>query len=350
MQSFLLDLWSDLRAKRLWPVAALLAIAIAAIPFTLVKKQQPAPSPSPATSSTQGQTQTVKLPSVSLDTTAGEVPSKLQSFDTKRNPFKPLRDISKAASTSDTTKTVDLGASPKSSSSSSSSSSSGSGSSSSSSGGSSSSSGGSGSSSGGSSSGTGSSTGSVVGPQVTYYTYRADISFGKPGHEKTIKSVEKFSFLGDAKAPAAVYMGITDDTKYAVFAIDIAGFGVAGEGTCKPADDNCQFVYLGVGDSVNETTITSLDGSETYNLKLLKIKRVTLDPKTVESTPLSNDTAPTGKSSGKKPSGLTSTKGKPTDSGVPSTADTGGEPRPQSLFDVLSQSHPATDTTARAKK
>ena len=341
MHSFLLDLWSDLRAKKLWPVALLLAVAIVAIPFTLVKKEEPAPAPSPTASTNQGQTKTVQLPSVVLDQTAGEVPSKLQAFDTKRNPFKPLLDIAKADSTDGTNAKVDLGKGPSASSSSSSkpsaSSTSGSGSSS--------------GSSGGSSSGTGSSTGSVVGPQVTYFTYRADIKFGKPGHEKTIKSVDKFSMLGDEKTPAAVYMGITDDTKYAVFAINVSGFATAGEGTCKPAEDDCQFVYLGVDQDSNETTITSVDGSETYNLQLLKIKRVKLDPKDVESTPLSNDNSnsnTTGKSSGKK--GLS--KDKPSDAGVPNAAsgDTAADARPQSLFEVLSQSQPATDTTAREKK
>jgi hypothetical protein len=320
MQSFLLDLWHDLREKKLWPVAALLVAAIAAVPFTLVKKEEPAPPPSSNSGTAgQGQTRTVKLPTVSLDSTAGTVPSKLQAFDTKRNPFKPLKDIAKADQAGGKDKTVDLGKSPSSSSG---------GSGSGSSGGS-----GSGSSGGsGSGSGTGSSTGSVVGPQVTYYTYRADISFGEPGHEKTTESVEKFSMLGEDKAPAAVYMGITDDTKYAVFAIDVANFAVAGEGDCKPADDDCQFVYLSTSEAGNETTITSTDGTLTYNLKLLKIKRVKLDAKSVETKPLS-------KTDGSK-TAKTSEKGK----------DAGESPRPQSLFEVLSQSQPTTDATARTKK
>src|SRR3954470_12988584 len=118
MQSFLLDLWHDLREKKLWPVAAVLAIGIAAVPFTLVKKEEPAPAPSTASTGTQGATTEVKLPTVSLDSTAGTVPSKLQAFDTKPTPFKPLKDIAKASDTSDENKTVDLGKSPSSGSSS----------------------------------------------------------------------------------------------------------------------------------------------------------------------------------------------------------------------------------------
>jgi hypothetical protein len=37
MNKLLLDLWHDLRAKRLWPVAALLAIALVAVPVVLKK-------------------------------------------------------------------------------------------------------------------------------------------------------------------------------------------------------------------------------------------------------------------------------------------------------------------------
>ena len=35
MKIFLLDLWHDLRAKRLWPVAAVLAVALVAVPVVL---------------------------------------------------------------------------------------------------------------------------------------------------------------------------------------------------------------------------------------------------------------------------------------------------------------------------
>ena len=37
MTTFFLDLWQDLREKRLWPVAAGLAVAIVALPVALVK-------------------------------------------------------------------------------------------------------------------------------------------------------------------------------------------------------------------------------------------------------------------------------------------------------------------------
>ena len=45
MKVFLLDLWQDLRAKRLWPVAVVLLLGLAAVPVLLAK---PAEDPGPA--------------------------------------------------------------------------------------------------------------------------------------------------------------------------------------------------------------------------------------------------------------------------------------------------------------
>ena len=44
MKAFALDLWHDLREKRLWPVAVLLLAALVAVPVLLAK---PADDPGP---------------------------------------------------------------------------------------------------------------------------------------------------------------------------------------------------------------------------------------------------------------------------------------------------------------
>ena len=309
MHTFVLDLWHDLREKRLWPFAALLLIAIAAVPFTLMKKEQPAPPA--ATATTQAAPAGDKLPTIALDDISAKSASNLSEFSQK-NPFKPLSDLPKVTK-DDTNKTVNLGASPDSGSSS--------GDSGSSSGGSSSdgastasSSGGSGGSGGSSGSG----AGSYVGPRTTYYAYRADIKFGLAGEAKAMKQVEAFTLLGDEKAPAAMFMGVTDDHKFAVFAVDTATYETEGEQDCKPTPEACEFVYLKVGEDGNETTLTSLDGEKSYDLSLTAIKRVTLDKDQVENVP--------------------------TEDAADDAADTGAnekrskvESQPKSLFDVLAK-------------
>jgi len=298
MHTFLLDLWHDLREKRLWPFAALLLIAIAAVPFTLLKKEQSAPAAS--TPSTQAAPAGDKLPTIALDDISAKSPSDLSEFSQK-NPFKPLRDLPKVTDAEGENTTVNLGASPESDSKSA-----GGGepaSSSSSTGG------------GASPSKPGSGAGSYVGPRTTYYAYRADIKFGLAGEAKTMKQVEAFTLLGDEKAPAAMFMGVTDDHKYAVFAVDTASYESQGEEECKPSPDACEFVYLKVGEDGNETTLTSLDGEKSYDLSLTAIKRVILDKNQVESVPTEDakdDTAAAEKRN---------------------TVD----PEPRSLFDVLAK-------------
>jgi hypothetical protein len=283
MNSFLLDLWHDLREKRLWPIAALLLVATAAVPVVLLQKAQPAGTPAP--SATQAQPVADKLPTVTLDDIGNKVPSDLTAFKTsQRNPFKPLKDLPKVDKGASTTVTRGKASSSASSSSSSSGSGSGSGGSTG------------GTSAGGSGSGGG--AGSYVGPKTTYFTYRADISFGTPGKEKTTKQLETFSLLGDEKNPAAMFMGISDDHKYAVFTVDTARYTSNGEHQCKPSEDRCELIYLKVDEDSNETTFTSLDGQTTYNLKILAIKRIVLDKAAVENVPTENKN-PSSKSAGK---------------------------------------------------
>ncbi len=43
MKNFFEDVWQDLREKRLWPVAALLAVALVALPFVMAKKRKNPP-------------------------------------------------------------------------------------------------------------------------------------------------------------------------------------------------------------------------------------------------------------------------------------------------------------------
>ena len=46
--SVITDTWRQLVRRRLWPVAALLVAALAAVPFLLAKDPEPAPVASPA--------------------------------------------------------------------------------------------------------------------------------------------------------------------------------------------------------------------------------------------------------------------------------------------------------------
>src|SRR3954471_13740121 len=177
MTTFFIDLWHDLRERRLWPVAVGLLAAIVAVPAILFKPVSNATPPSAAAPKPTG---VATLPVVNVE--SGPIRgSKLESFKaSEKNPFKPMKDLAAAPGTNGTDGSTGADAT---------SSAGGSGGS----GGSSSAAGGSGSSGGGSVSGGspgGSSTPSSSGgstpsgssaPSTQWFRYAADFSFGKTG-------------------------------------------------------------------------------------------------------------------------------------------------------------------------
>lgn len=85
MKVLLLDIAHDLRSKRLWPVAAVLVIAIIAVPVLLLGGGSDAELPPPVAVAPSPQSQ---LPTVRVSETPEGGSSKLGEF-TKHNPFKP---------------------------------------------------------------------------------------------------------------------------------------------------------------------------------------------------------------------------------------------------------------------
>jgi hypothetical protein len=276
MTTFFIDLWHDLREKRLWPVAVGLLAAIVAVPVILFK---PASAPSGPAVAVPQRNAPDTLPVVSVDDgpTQG---SRLESFSEK-NPFKPMKDLAK-----DTTPRVSApkGGGPASGGSSSGAPLGGSHAGGSPAGG---------SPAGGSSTGGSGSTGTPGGgtpsspggasPSATprhtsiqWFRYVADLSFGEPGATKKIASAPLYSLLPDAKHPTIVYLGTGDDYKSVVLFIADPAFTAAGEGKCNAPGAACRFVTLRTSDSADEETFASTDGSVTYAVKLLGIHRQNL--------------------------------------------------------------------------
>jgi hypothetical protein len=286
--NFFMDLWHDLREKRLWPVAVGLIAAIVAVPAILFK---PASDAAPPASVPPKAASADTLPVVAVES-GPSVGSKLEAFDEK-NPFKPMKDLAKA-------QTGGSGAGA------------GSGSASGSGSGSGATSPGTGGFGGGTGSDTGSgsdpasggtpsggspSGGSPSGgspsdpsPNTRWFHYTADFSFGAPGKPKSFKNIGSFTLLPDENTPAIVFVGIDSDHKSAMFFISDPAFEAQGEGECNASGDACRFVTLKLGDTNDEETFTASDGSVSYDLKLLKINREEL------GTGSSPDPTPAGKS------------------------------------------------------
>ena len=259
MTTFLLDLWHDLREKRLWPVAVGLLAATVAIPMIMLK---PASEATDAPAVVANTSNDGALPAVSVDGSPSRG-SKLESFN-QRNPFRPLSDLqqkpasSPAGGGSSSGGPSVPGGSPSGSKASS--------------GGSSAGSGGSGGSSTPSSGGSTPSPGGSGAPSVQWFRYTADIRFGTPTDTKRMNDVQSLTLLPDEKNPAVVFMGVSEDAKSAIFFIADPAFRAEGEGECN-SDEDCRFVKLGLDEDSDEQSFISEDGSVQYDIKLLKLNR-----------------------------------------------------------------------------
>jgi hypothetical protein len=268
MTTFFIDLWHDLREKRLWPVAVGLLAAIVAVPVILFKPASEATPPS-VSAPKGGPTPTLPVVTVDSGPTMG---SHLEAFSaSEKNPFKPMKDLAKTTGSSSSSKSSSSGSSSSGGSSGSSSSSGGSSAKPTGSGTSSSPSGG-GSTSPGTGSG-GTSPGNST-PTVKWFHYTADFTFGQSGKKpKTYKSTASFTLLPDETKPVVVFMGVDTDHKTALFYIADPGFTAQGEGKCNAKGAACRFVTLKVSDTADEETFSAIDGSISYDVKLTGIKR-----------------------------------------------------------------------------
>ena len=292
MKTFLLDIWHDLRAKRLWPVAVVLLAGIVAVPFVLAKKAEeptvtaPAPAAEAEAPKADGP---AELAQVKLEELGQGTGSSLSSFKDPSNPFAPPRKVlEKISAEADgsgapaeggsggdaTVKGGSLGGGASADEAPADTGSGGSGG---------------GSTSGGDTGGgigdtgeTGDTgdTGDTPAPPVdggektttVNYTYVADVTFRANNRRRKIKAMEKLDILPDRANPLLIFLGVTENAGNAVFLVD-STLAAAGEGTCKPSNSNCAFLYLGPG---SEHEFTNDEG-DSYTLRVDEIRRVKLD-------------------------------------------------------------------------
>jgi hypothetical protein len=275
MKNLLLDLWHDLRAKRLWPVALVLLAGLVAVPVVLLKKaKEPAAAPAAATTAEKPQSEgPTELAEVKLEELGQGSGSSLSSFKDPSNPFAPppkvLDRIRDQADGNEAPADSGSGGGPPAPSIEGDvnfNSGSGSG-------------GGAGDTGGGSTGDTGD-TGDTPAPPVdggektttVSYTYVADVTFRANNRRRKIEAMEKLDILPDRANPLLIFLGVTENAGNAVFLVD-STLKAAGEGSCKPSKSECAFLYLGPG---SEHEFTSEEG-DSYTLRVDEIRRVKLD-------------------------------------------------------------------------
>ena len=264
--SFARNLIADLVAKRLWPVAVALVVALVAVPFALKGNSEPAvpaPLPGAATSAT-GSSPVVAL--------ADEGPRGGPST-TGRNPFEQ-KDVAPRASGEVTVTSTALANAAGAAA------------------GSTGSSGGapvdvpvsslpglsdvtpvggtSVGSTGGTTGGTTPSGGTTKRDARDAYT--VDIRFGQDGSLKSRSDVPRLSPLPSAANPFFVFLGVLADGETALFLVS-SDAEATGDGKCLPSLDNCERVQLKAGQTEFFDVTTPEGESVQYQLDLVRVAR-----------------------------------------------------------------------------
>lgn len=253
MKEQVLDVWADLRDRRLWPVAAFLLLCLVAVPLVLVKPAEEAPSQAatPITATGNGDPLAKQAVVQAFDAKPLVKISNLDQFAAK-DPFKPIEQL-KPLSVSDVVGVTSdaSGAKPAA----------GGG--------------------GGELSGGGSSPGATPGggggqpvqptpvPKVKKFTYVVDLSFGKGKDIQRYQSFDRLGMLPSESSPLLVYLGVDGTGTQAAFLVD-STLKADGEGQCKPSASSCGVVYLKPGE---EETFDDGQGN-VYDLVIDQIRKV----------------------------------------------------------------------------
>jgi hypothetical protein len=254
------NIGSDLLEKRLWPLAALLLVALVALPFVIgrggAEKVPPAPV-APATNVTAADGSKAEV-------TVQEVPAATAERNRAgkvRNPFaKVIKPPAPPAASSSPSTSSPSNATPPSSPSA----------------------GGGSGSTGAPTMPTGTDTGTPTTPAPNAEpkpkpdpldTYRLRLVFGNTdNHSRTMNDVARLTPLPSAENPFFVFLGVLNDNEKAVFLVS-SDAKVTGDGTCKPNKATCETVELAAGETEYFDITTPGGRAVQYVMHVRKIER-----------------------------------------------------------------------------
>jgi hypothetical protein len=267
---FLLDLWLDLREKRLAWLAVLLLGALVAVPIVLAQGTEAPPTPPPSQSAVKPPLEPV------VKSDASQIDSKLEAFN-PRDPFEaPPGTAGAGGGGTGTTGGTGTGTTG---------------------GGGSTPTGGGSTPTGGGGGGTGTGTtgggGTTTQPKRVTYTYTVDLRFGST-RIRRYNDVKRLELIPSSDNPKIVFLGVTTTAKTAVFLVN-SDLGVDTEGACKPSPDECTFLYLRPDADHDTAQFTDAEGN-TYELRLETINRVVVSSSDGGSSGGSNGTGTGGRS------------------------------------------------------
>ncbi|MGI9021177.1 MAG: hypothetical protein ACR2G3_10755 [Solirubrobacterales bacterium] len=107
--------------------------------------------------------------------------------------------------------------------------------------------------------------------ETRYFTWRIDVLTGPVGSAVERNGVGQLSLLPSKSKPVVVFLGITQSGKDAVFAVSNDATTIDTTGSCEPSPANCAYVVLERGQGA---TFDYAPDGVTYRLALKGIKRV----------------------------------------------------------------------------
>jgi hypothetical protein len=243
-------LWEELVDRRLWPVAAVLLLALVAIPLLLLKSAPEQPLPAPGTPASAPAQMAPSPAAVAISDVSGTAYAGAVRGNVK-NPFQPQGIPAVASSDSGSGSSVPSTAS----------------------------SGGGGASSSGSTGAGTPQTGTGTGggetgtpkpppPDSVSPDVAATIEFGLAGEKPKRTEVPEFTPLPSSTSPVVVYMGQSNDDE-ATFLVS-SDVTPSGDGRCFPDDKTCSTLYLKPGDVAYLTAGTNDGQPVKYRLKFIK--------------------------------------------------------------------------------
>jgi hypothetical protein len=245
---------SDLREKRLWVLAAVLLIALVAIPVLL---SSGGGSPGPGASSPPGVAATPAVPRVpAVQAQANATSVRLTGHG--RDPFTQQVHVGRSTATVSSTgsgpsantynptrpaaPSTGTRVQP------------------------------SGSTSPGKSSG--SSPTSPSAPRLRYYRFAVSLVFRRVGgRQRRIADAQRDLPLPSAKAPVILYLGLQNDERTSVFMVSSSA-SVLGHGSCRPSRSDCTFLYLKVGQVASVVTLGRSGAITQYTLEVTRIRPI----------------------------------------------------------------------------
>lgn len=287
MKGYALGVLDDLRARRLWPVALLLAIALVGVPVTMLKPAEKA-APLPSAESSAAAPDGLPSPEEALANDKPLVslavlntPSDLESFESK-NPFRPLEslydglpagvspgslvDRAAQAAVSDGDPGGSTGG------------------------------GGESPSDGGGSPGSAAPPGPSTPPgdplpdpdpdpepkpqPIRQFTYAVDLTFDGPGPARSYRNLPRLSMLPDQREPLLVFLGVGASGNNAVFLVDSTLHAQGGEGSCNPRPSECATLSIEPG----EEQVFVDDQDRSYVIQIDQIRPLPLKAGAPEGT------------------------------------------------------------------